>query len=84
MAPRKMKTVQQAGSILRDIQQATIKKKALMASQKSWIHFRDADCDAVAEQFDGGTGMLGSSINCSTQHDKARTQQLLDEFVPHS
>lgn len=63
---------------------AAIKKAAVIAAQDAWNHFRDADCNAVSEQFHGGTGMLGAGINCATQHDKARTQQLRDEFVPRS
>lgn len=56
-------------------------KKALIAAQREWIKYRDAQCALVGE-VSGGVRMWKSAFNtvCEADMTKARTQELIGLF----
>lgn len=56
-------------------------KKALIAAQREWIKYRDAQCALVGE-ISGGVRMWKSaySVNCEADMTKARTKELVGLF----
>ena len=53
-------------------------EKALRASQRAWVTFRDADCKGrVPMSWTGGTGTTSAVLDCMTTKTKIRTQELL-------
>lgn len=58
-------------------------EKALRASQRAWIAFRDADCkELVAVAAGGGTATTGEVLGCLTEKTDARAKELADRFDP--
>jgi uncharacterized protein YecT (DUF1311 family) len=50
---------------------------ALRASQRSWIAFRDAECEGhVAMFWSGGSGATVDIIGCKTEKTEARIREL--------
>ena len=53
-------------------------EKALRASQRAWVAFRDADCKGfVPMSWTGGTGTTSAVLDCMTTKTKIRTEELL-------
>jgi uncharacterized protein YecT (DUF1311 family) len=53
-------------------------EKALRASQKAWVSFRDADCAGlVPMSWGGGTGTTSAVLECKTSKTEARTKDLI-------
>jgi uncharacterized protein YecT (DUF1311 family) len=53
-------------------------EKALRASQKSWIAYRDADCGGlVPMSWGGGTGTTSAVLYCKTVKTETRTNELI-------
>lgn len=53
-------------------------KGKLRNAQRAWIAFRDADCDAAADMYRGGTFAGVAKNECLAQRTKERAQQLQD------
>lgn len=54
---------------------------ALRASQRAWLAYRDAECDAHVPMFwSGGTGTTAEVIGCKSDLTKARTKELKDRY----
>ena len=51
-------------------------REQLVATQRAWIAFRDADCAAVGAGWMGGTGMGAAVSNCLADATRARTKVL--------
>jgi uncharacterized protein YecT (DUF1311 family) len=53
-------------------------EKALRASQRVWVAFRDADCKGfVPMSWSGGTGTTSAVLGCMTSRTEARTKELV-------
>jgi uncharacterized protein YecT (DUF1311 family) len=53
-------------------------EKALRASQRAWIVFRDADCKGlVPMSWTGGTGTTSAVLECMTAKTEFRTKELV-------
>jgi uncharacterized protein YecT (DUF1311 family) len=50
--------------------------KKLIAAQRAWIKFRDADCDSVDEMWAGGTIHTVMHIGCLQHHAEQRIKDL--------
>lgn len=56
-------------------------EKALRASQRAWVAFRDAECNDHVPLFSGGGSMrTGEVIGCATEMTEARTKYLKDRY----
>ena len=55
-------------------------RKKLIESEKIWIKLRDANCDAEAATFWGGTGYGLIYTTCLTRETRQRTQ-FLEDFL---
>ena len=51
---------------------------ALLASQRTWLAFRDAECLVESYEWRGGTMQTFVDAQCRTQVTNARTKQLRD------
>jgi uncharacterized protein YecT (DUF1311 family) len=51
-------------------------RKQLIESQRIWVTFRDADCAAYESYTAPSTSRAALAISCTTEHAKARTEQL--------
>jgi uncharacterized protein YecT (DUF1311 family) len=53
-------------------------EKALRASQKAWIAYRDADCAGLLPMsWTGGTGTTSAVLGCKAEKTELRTKELL-------
>lgn len=57
-------------------EQFSIMKKHLVAAQRAWVKFREADCDAVYEKHSGGTIRNVMYISCLQNHAERRIKDL--------
>jgi uncharacterized protein YecT (DUF1311 family) len=55
-------------------------KAKLIESQRQWIKFRDADCDAVFTYNATGTIRVHEELQCELSHTKQRTEELKHLF----
>lgn len=56
-------------------------EKALRASQRAWVAFRDAECQEHVPMFwGGGTGTTVAVIGCMIEKTKARTTELAESY----
>ncbi|PVZ10554.1 MULTISPECIES: lysozyme inhibitor LprI family protein [unclassified Pseudomonas] len=55
-------------------------RRKLIAAQRAWITFRDADCDAQYQAHIGGTLRGLVMLGCKQQHTEQRTKQLNSYF----
>lgn len=54
---------------------------ALRASQRTWIAFRDAECEGhVAMFWSGGSGATVDIIGCKTEKTEARANELAERY----
>jgi uncharacterized protein YecT (DUF1311 family) len=51
-------------------------KTALVAAQREWVKFREADCKAVDTQYEGGTIHTEMYLGCMENHAKRRIKDL--------
>jgi len=51
-------------------------KDKLVLAQRAWVKFREADCDAVYENWAGGTIRTVMYIGCMQQHAEQRIKDL--------
>jgi len=51
-------------------------KDKLVLAQRAWVKFREADCDAVYENWAGGTIRTVMYIGCMRQHAEQRIKDL--------
>ena len=49
---------------------------ALLASQRAWLAFRDAECAIEGGEFAGGSAQGMAQAQCRTRLTRARTEQL--------
>lgn len=57
---------------------------ALRASQRAWLAYRDAECDAHVPMFwSGGSGATAEIIGCRTTMTKARTKEIQEHYMEH-
>lgn len=58
------------------------RKSALLASQRAWLAYRDADCDgAVGQEWEGGSGRPMAVYTCSAELTRRRTQLLENRYL---
>jgi len=50
--------------------------KHLIETQRIWISYRDANCSAERELYDGGTGAYPAFLACVEAMTQARTKEL--------
>ncbi len=60
----------------RSLVKAVDLKKSLIVSQRSWIDFRDKNCEAFYTLNSGGTGRNEAQMECEIEMTKARTEYL--------
>ena len=51
-------------------------QEALLAAQRAWLMFRDAECVAEGYQFRGGSAQNMTVVGCETTLTRIRTAQL--------
>jgi uncharacterized protein YecT (DUF1311 family) len=56
-------------------------KAALIAAQRAWVSFRDAECKQDEVAVDGGSAAAMIVLDCKTRITDARTQQLQDRLL---
>jgi uncharacterized protein YecT (DUF1311 family) len=56
-------------------------KDTMLAAQRDWIAFKEADCDAVGFEWYGGTGQGNAITFCLLGHTTARTKDLKARFL---
>lgn len=56
-------------------------KETLLASQRSWIAFKEEDCKAVGYEWYGGSGRSNAEVFCLLDHTTARTKDLKARFL---
>ena len=56
-------------------------KETLLASQRDWIAFKEADCKAVGFEWYGGTGQGNAITFCLLDHTTTRTKDLKARFL---
>lgn len=54
----------------------------LVAAQRMWIKFREADCDAVFEKYAGGTMRNVAVLGCMQRRAGQRIKELDDYVTP--
>lgn len=57
-------------------------KAALVKAQRAWVAFRDADCDAVYENYAGGSVRNAVYFHCMEKHIRQRTAALRNLIGP--
>ena len=55
--------------------------KQLVATQRLWIQYRDANCAAERELYGGGTGGPPTFLACIEAMTRARTKELLATYA---
>ena len=50
--------------------------QGLLASQRAWLRYRDAECAMIAEQAAGGTGFGELAAECNITLTRRRTEML--------
>jgi uncharacterized protein YecT (DUF1311 family) len=58
-------------------------KKALVAAQRAWVKFREADCKAVYQRSSGGTIRTVMYIGCMQNRAETRIKELEDYTQPN-
>lgn len=56
-------------------------KAALVAAQRAWVSFRDAECKQDEVAADGGSVAPMIILNCRTKLTEARTEQLQNRLL---
>jgi len=76
-------TYQRIVKSLPDDQDDNYPRRALVAAQREWVKFRDANCAAIGE-VSGGVRMWKSAYDglCQLDMTKARTAELKNRYEP--
>lgn len=53
----------------------------LKAAEVAWIHYRDAQCDAAEQQFEGGTISTSVRLGCLKDLTEQRTKELQQTYA---
>jgi len=53
----------------------------LRVAEAAWIHYRDAQCDAAEQQFEGGTISTSVRLGCVKDLDEQRTRELEETYA---
>jgi uncharacterized protein YecT (DUF1311 family) len=53
----------------------------LRVAENAWIHYRDAQCDAAEQQFEGGTISTSVRLGCMKDLDEQRTRELEETYA---
>ena len=53
-------------------------RSKLIAAQRAWVRFREADCNAVFEKWAGGSVRTVMYIGCMQKHAEQRIKDLED------
>lgn len=70
------KEYQRADEVLTRVWKSIHHSQKLLDAQRKWIAFKESDCDAVGEDYEGGS-MQGMVIaQCLTKHTLARVDDL--------
>lgn len=56
-------------------------KSALVAAQRAWVSFRNAECHQAEVAVEGGSAATMIILDCKTKLTDARTQQLQDRLL---
>ncbi len=56
-------------------------KSALVAAQRAWVSFRDAECKQDEVAVDGGSAASMIILDCRTKLTEARTEQLQNRLL---
>ncbi len=56
-------------------------KSALVAAQRAWVSFRDAECQQDEVAVDGGSAAAMIILDCKARLTNARTEQLQDRLL---
>lgn len=57
-------------------------KAKLIAAQRMWLKFREADCDAMFEKYAGGTMRNAAVLGCMQRRAGQRIKELDDYVTP--
>lgn len=68
--------------LTRDQEPTTLAK--LRTSERAWIAYRDAECDAVYENWKGGTIRGAMALGCRTALTKARTMTIWQNWLTYA
>ena len=55
----------------------------LKAAEVAWIHYRDAQCDAAEQQFEGGTISTSVRLGCLKDLTEQRTKELQQTYATY-
>lgn len=56
-------------------------KTVLRETQRTWVKFKQLDCDeAIGFEWYGGTGMGRASLECAREKTEARTRELIERY----
>lgn len=66
-----------------DAEQDSKSKQKLIQAQRTWVKFRDADCDAMYTQYEGGTIRSIVYIDCMQKHAERRVEDLEAIYEEH-
>jgi len=55
-------------------------KQSLIVSQRSWLKFKEKNCDAFYILHSGGTGRNAARLECEISMTKSRTQYLENSY----
>ena len=53
----------------------------LKAAETAWIHYRDAQCDAAEQQYEGGTVSESVRLGCMLDLTEQRTKELQQTYA---
>lgn len=56
-------------------------RRSLLKSQRAWLKYRDANCDAHYTLFSGGTSRNTGRLVCLSEMTTQRAQQLRDLYL---
>jgi uncharacterized protein YecT (DUF1311 family) len=68
--------------LAKDRQTATVSQ--LRASERAWVAYRDAECDAVYEQWKDGTIRGAMALGCRLRVTKARTNTIWRNWLTYA
>ena len=64
-------------------EQDTTTLAKLRASERAWIAYRDAECDAVLNSWKGGTVRGAMTLGCRTRITEARTLEVWENWLTY-
>ncbi|WP_444930837.1 lysozyme inhibitor LprI family protein [Microbulbifer sp. SSSA002] len=70
-----------AGGLSASLVDKTVLKNSLIKSQRSWIKFKSANCDAFYTLHSGGRQRNEAQLECEIEMTKSRTQYLNKTYL---